>query len=523
MPGSDEAWCLWLEAKRWLVDPSLYEGAGSHIPAEHLPISALSDAHIELMLQAGTVREVSADELAVWLSDGRGVAGVICFGRPEHIGTEKERLRPIRWPKAVNEEVGRDLLFAPPPPLRDDVRAESLGASWGVALDGQAYFDQFRLAPEIQRYYLFRGESDTMFAATTLAMGFRLASDVGTAFMRLLSDPPMIFGDSDFVDSSGVRDANADNVRIMHGQRELAIDATAKFIERCAIAGCRLNEVDVTLGIPREDVAKLVTQSIDFFGEIVDLAAKTTRARQKHQSKAQALIAIFDDVEASPPTWRLVMGAVALGLWAAPIFRIELSGLAGLFVSLQEFGRRASLDQTLWDAPAVVEGALAAACRRLLDALAVNAPTPIDTRLWRHSTAFQTVIVDASAKGWGAISVRPQAGTYRTYSGLWPEDVQHSAIAEPAGIAAAVSACVSPAAQGAVRILTDHKAFPAALRRQRSFAEHLNEVIARLRTGYRVDFRVEYIAGATNPADGLSRGRPVTRSDIETAFQLALT
>ncbi len=55
----------------------------------------------------------------------------------------------------MNDAVGREELFAPAPPLRDDVRAA--GASWGAALDGQAFFDQFGLDPAIHRFFLFRG------------------------------------------------------------------------------------------------------------------------------------------------------------------------------------------------------------------------------------------------------------------------------------------------------------------------------------------------------------------------------
>jgi hypothetical protein len=530
LPGSDEAWRLWEEARRWLYDPTLYAAAAAQICAADIPTAALSDAHIDAMIAAGTVRQVTTEEFDGWLADGKGVATAFCFGRAEHVGTEKARLRPIRWPRAVNDAVGREELFAPAPPLRDDVRAAGLQASWGAALDGQAYFDQFGLDPAIHRFFLFRAPSGRLCAATALAMGFRLASDVGTAFMRLLSDPGILFGASDeshpdlpdAVDNGGHRDANADNVRILHANKDKAIRAVTRFVERCAAVGCRLNEVDTTapLETRRAASAAVVTQQIDFFGEVTDLAKKTVCARAKHATKARDLLARFNEVEMPP--WRTVMGAVALGLWAAPIFRVELAPLAPLFMRLQAFGRRAAADPLLWDAVAERDEALLSPTRALLQLLATNAPTAIDSRLTRRAP-FQCLIVDACAQGWGAISVRPQSGSLRWFCGRWPSGIPHSAVSEPAGVLAAAEAAVPAAAEGVVRILTDHRAFPSAMRRQRSFAEHLNTVLAALRTRFpAIRWEVQYIRGSTNPADGLSRGRGLTARDIESAYRLAL-
>ena len=189
LPGSDEAWDLWNKARDYLTDIKQYEGCTNPNirGAEDLPVAAFSDSQVEKMIAAGTMRVVPPKEFEEWLHDGGGVGSVIGFTRPEHLDCEKARLRPIRWTVDAYRGISRDFLFAPPPCTRDAVRGAGLDFRFGAALDGKGYFDMFGLHPDLHRLFLFRKADGAIIAATVLAMGFRLASDVGTAFMRLLA------------------------------------------------------------------------------------------------------------------------------------------------------------------------------------------------------------------------------------------------------------------------------------------------------------------------------------------------
>ena len=135
VPASDEAWELWEEAKSWLTDSSKYTAAGRHniFRRADIPLASFSPEKIDMLFAAGVAREVDDDEFAAMLRDGRGVGTAILFPQEEHHGTPKHRERPIRWPVDVNNAIGREFLFAPPPASRDDVRGAALRARFGAA------------------------------------------------------------------------------------------------------------------------------------------------------------------------------------------------------------------------------------------------------------------------------------------------------------------------------------------------------------------------------------------------------
>ena len=315
-------------------------------------------------------------------------------------------------------------------------------------------------------------------------------------------------------------DANADNVRIMHSSKEDTVTAVQRFLLRCRLAGCHLNEVDVFGSDLLREAESVVRDVVDFFGEVLNLKAKTSRAREKHKIKAVEVTSYLRNAGRTA-LWRSLIGAIALGLWSAPIFRIDLATLGDLFLVLQIFGREVAEDSSLWDHECGAPDSVLERVCHVLEPLAKNDDTAIDQRL-RRATPFQVLIVDACAGGWGAFSVRPQNGSVRTFRARWAARVQHSAQGEPAGIEAAVRASVPRDATGTVRIWTDHRSFPGAWRRQRSYANHINEVILRLRRDFPgVDFDLRYIPGTDNPADGISRDLEPTDADFVNAIRIA--
>jgi hypothetical protein len=121
-----------------------------------------------------------------------------------------------------------------------------------------------------------------------------------------------------------------------------------------------------------------------------------------------------------------------------------------------------------------------------------------------------TIYTDASATGWGAVSISKN-GSVLQLSEPWSQkdlasyDLQSSVHAEPLAIVYAVQALVPSHAKDVV-IFTDHMpfvyAFMSTFGRAWSYSMAVQYLMSR-----RTRFQVRFVQGETNPADVLSRAR----------------
>jgi hypothetical protein len=131
------------------------------------------------------------------------------------------------------------------------------------------------------------------------------------------------------------------------------------------------------------------------------------------------------------------------------------------------------------------------------------------------------ICTDASRWGWGYLAVNSGTNEVRTFGARWSDHMEKtygdqlgsSVFAEPKGVVNSVLHLLSvhdPVRR--VRIATDNTATRFSFQRGfSSVALHLNQCIMRLKEIF-PDLVIDmmYIPGEENPADGPSRGKPLT-------------
>jgi hypothetical protein len=138
-----------------------------------------------------------------------------------------------------------------------------------------------------------------------------------------------------------------------------------------------------------------------------------------------------------------------------------------------------------------------------------NAPVPVYTPDVEPDFAIYT---DASAYGWGAISIS-RGGNVKTISKRWStqecedHNIHSSVVSEPLALRKAIAALV-PTTTRKVTIYTDHLPFVFAAKATFGRAWSYSEAIQFL-SGYKTEFDVQFVPGEHNPADALSRARPL--------------
>ena len=480
-------WDRWIDARGWLNDEAKYAGLQATGPP---PTAKLSNKEVEILASHGSVAPLPVG----WAVKGH----VNIFGMPEHIGTEKARRRVIKEAITINDGTDRSTLLGFRAPTRAWLRAAVFRGKWVLCLDAAAFFDQFKYASIITRLMVFKSKDGRLWRSLLLAMGQRQASDVAQALMAVLRD---------FHHAEGcTSDFSADNIRFVADSYDAIMKTALEFIQRCATFGVILNEVDVKASLA--DVAQALSEKIshvgDFWGEILDHQKKTACLRTKTAEKAGAIWAIRNEW-----TWRQAIGAIALGLWAAPVFGLRMHDFYAVFAVLRKSGKLLQDDPNLWDTRACIDDAATLEIGRLLAPAIRNAPHAITAA--RDDTPHQVIFTDASRWGWGAISVRTDDWSvqwaHQPWNSAFAAHAHASADAEPEAIWRAAARFLQPRVSNTALLVTDHSAFPDVLRRGFSASARINAIVGRLATRFPWwHIRAAYAPGATNPADQLSRG-----------------
>jgi hypothetical protein len=136
------------------------------------------------------------------------------------------------------------------------------------------------------------------------------------------------------------------------------------------------------------------------------------------------------------------------------------------------------------------------------------------------------LIVDASAWGWGAVSIDTRTGSVEYASAPWPhcdlQRYQSSVFAEPRGVWAAMNRFIVRGKHRAVHVLTDHQPIVFAAKSGRPKCQFYNDLLENARTVYpSVYVTYEHIEGTSMPSDGMSRGEEIDEESIEKAKILA--
>ena len=398
---------------------------------------------------------------------------------------EGNRLRPIMEP-LINDLFSKspeDLLFTTTKyTSKDSIRRGVLRHDYACQFDFSAWFDQIPLHEDIRKFFGVKCGAEERTLAV-IPMGYRPSCEIAEAVTDAISNLTLV------LQEPHTQSTCVDNVLYQADTPQVVEQAARLFLARCAHTGARV----------KDPLVKVVT-SYDFIGEHYDHERKTRALTVKTALKCE--YAAYVTLHRQHFTLRQVMALVGLLLYAASTLRL----VVGHYHEVLRFlGRAATggLDEKLF---------LPREVRHQMHAWAslgaTNAPCPV-----HHGTRETdiTVFTDASALGWGAISI-DSTGAMMQLSKRWTLhemiawNLGSSVDAEPLAVTNAVAALVTTRMRKVV-IYTDH--LPLVFVAAKTFGRA--KAYSRMCTffaNYDVEFEVRFIAGSMNPADVLSRVLP---------------
>ena len=483
----------------WTNDAGRYECAAT----EELETATLSMADINLQLQRRKIRRQHAN-----------LGTCKPLRTPEHA---KKRWRPLQWPKLANQVTSRhsNVDFTP----YQKRHAAILKGAWTIDLDWSAFYDQFELSPEVSQYFSFRARDSRVYSMCVLPMGLKHSVSVAHTATLVLLD----FGPSCYCE------AYIDNVRLVDDDKECVVEDAAKLACRCAAAGVTVNEIDVTqlqglsgelmMVRARELVRPLLKQKGEWLGESYDYEKKLLDIAPKTREKVASCMS------AKRPTFRTFAAAAGILQYASRTLGIQLAKYYAARRAISAVAWLLEGHVHLWD----VE--LPEFCPSVLQSfrswqLGVLRAKP--RLVTEGEPPSLVIIVDASDSGWGAIAIDDMGrdlfhGSEWTTSDRRCFDTKLSVRAEPEGIYRACCRFIRWGRDKVVHIATDSMASKGAVSKGQSLSYWMNHVCWRLQSTFPgVTFTIQHIAGATNPADAISRGAPrPSLEELEAALDIA--
>ncbi len=458
-----------LNALKWVRDERVY--SGRPLPPVHFPRITMSDEDMAAMARGG--KFAALREPAVCCVDLFWVLEI-----------NKKRRRPIANP-AMNDHVSKlELQASHGLPDTARVRAAMDAADFMIQSDFAAFYDQLPLAETVRKYFAIDADR----ALTAVPMGFRASVEVANAISLGIAMFP-------FESTSG---ASFD--RLVYIDNILLLATDVETVERMATTlKERIRQCDATVN---NDFTWEATTEGDFLGVRYDLVKKTRANTAKTLNKLQHIV---DNRQSLFNTYKEVASVYGLLFFASEVAGL---GLCDYFDALTYYRRRMSALVALgasWNAACepIADHERANLYTWLHDALHAK-PRPI---IDRHPPPELRIFTDASATGWGAVSVGPKAIHY--CSAEWSQevmaeyDVSSSVAMEPLGLWFALKALVPPEARS-VELHTDHRNL---IFDRYSRSKHYNDLYAAmLRDFPHVHFEILYIKGEDNVvADALSR------------------
>ena len=369
-----------------------------------------------------------------------------------------------------------------------------------VQFDFAAFYDQFALAPDVSASFCFKDRTDQTCSLTRLPMGFTLACAIAQATTWQLLN---------FDRRSSVFTC-IDNVAFA-GSVSCVTHDVLLFLERCLSVSATLNDhsadsLRAVIASPpplqQQTICSWHSEVFCFLGVRYDWRTTSKSLAPKTLIKLAAARDCLNHINDTILPRQL---AAVIGLLRHANSTLELPGYEH-HTTLRWTASVASLlqrDLVLWDSVYIklpIEHKV-----HLLNWF-TTILTPRDVPIHRPLPVQQptTIIVDASATGWGGILLENE--TLATAAGTWPAGIQSSVLAEPEGVWQAVSQLL-PHAPETVLVITDHLPLVFASMSLFPRAAPYNSLLLRLKQKYpSTRFIFSHVAGTLNLADSLSRG-----------------
>lgn len=463
-------------------DASFY---GSLLPdaIKEVPDSKAAPDDISAMLKAGYLEETTQDEVqacGTWFTVNEQV---------------KNRRRGIFWPRGINDWLAeeQDGLGLWQPDIGDTLEAvKDLHKPnlFAACFDLSISFFQCELSPEVRPFYAFKSDG-RFYRLTRMPMGQRWAAFLMHAVTETLA----------YRAAAGhnvkVR-AFVDNVRFLGDEHSVRLAATA-FKDLCHAAGVTLNDEE----------ENAVHQRGDFLGLHFDYARRLVRLSAKTEQKIKAFETTLTD-----PNLCLEACASGFGLlyYASRVLRLPL---AQFYWPIKFYRKRMSElanGKLKWSSKADLWRCIRQDVNRWVAALRKNTfvgPDLPTTNEFRYILA-----TDASITGYGGVLFDQHSGEVRSYGGKWHRAHKCDDINTLEGDA--VSRCYkhfrTTLSGLPVLLLVDNTSVVHCLKRGHAREYTLNKSISHILDVLQQnpDVRVCHIDTELNPADDISRGKPLS-------------
>jgi hypothetical protein len=488
---NEELAARWRTAIPWLTQASTY----GELPlrgAQGMPKTRLSNADLKVMQGCGLIERVQPQDV-------RGHVNL--FKTAE---ASKKRFRPIRHTMDVNEVYGKESLLEVTFPLKRDICNLVHAGTDFIAFDFAAWYDQFRLHEDVRNLFCFGDRTGTAFRLCTLPMGQRQAVGIAhTATECLLS-----------FEKSTTAAAIIDN-SIFVGSREACIKDATTFIGRSQHVGATLNE-DVS------HVERLVCQEGDWSGIHLNMRTKCVSLAQKAVDKT-----IASWHRRQQWTWRGFAAHVGLLFWAWGILDLPMAEFFPVLRFVSEKGRMLTEHPQWWDQPAVIWESVWPSPQRWTQLVMSNVPRRVSV----DEEPTLIVATDASAYGWGYVALNTVSGQVYVHGEPWSYAMRRyhgsrlgeTTFSEPQAIRASLCHLLKLGMPHRVRIATDSTVSVASYNRGfNTHSFHINECLKQCNRLFGGMFVMDFvhIEGATNPSDGVSRGKHASEVDRELAAEV---
>jgi hypothetical protein len=410
---------------------------------------------------------------------------------------EKEdgsRARPLFEP-LINDIIKQDprLVTTTRYTTRDETRCEVLRTRGGRQFDFAAWFDQIKLHAAIRKYFGVGVD-----CLPLIPMGYRPSCEVAEATTEAIADVQVPDVGTGYC---------VDNV-LFTGEEDATELARQRFLARANSTGAVI-----------KDPAGTFTTSYSFLGETYNHVEKTRALTTKTAAKCRYIVAILRYKRRF--TLRQLAAIIGVLLFAADVLRITI----GNYHFVMRYYATMVMQAKRNDATTLAQAYGQSICppRDILKSIstwaAVGATnTPVD--VWRVSEHRLTLYTDASATGWGAVSITTR-GDLLEVGRQWTRE-EHatwnmfsSVAAEAVALWNAVCYFVANERQKVI-VFTDHA--PLVFISGKTFGKAFSYswLMARLATFNLVEFEIRHVAGVINPADRLSRIPPTLSAVGET-------
>lgn len=470
-----------ISALSWLCDGSLYSKLPLHL-VQRKDRCALSVPDLEILLQLDRYEFAAADTTENALMFCRA------FTVPE---ISKNRRRHILEPLINDIITGSGEIQLP---TRSEIRKGL--KKYTILLDAASFYDQFRLGPEVRRFFAVRSRWLGTLVYKNLPMGFKKSCTIAQRTAELMLD---------FVNPTGgpvYKVAYIDNFLFSADNKEDLLAAVKEFRSRCDSVGLVLNE-------PDGDDTSLITQKFEFLGVWYDCSSENEQEWQSANTEKTLakLELVLTTLTKNNLTWRQQAAIFGILFFAESVAPLRGAGLANYFDALAHL-RQKLTNVSNWDAPAVPFSPLASVqlrewCKRACEN---------ECLFFKKKSCLPTceIYVDASSTGWGCIATTERGTSH--YAGKWSNhdhemfNLHSSVAAEPLALRRAVLAVTSTLhPKTAIRAFVDHQGLFWAFHRGHSRVHAYNECIRYVHTICQCPIEVHFVAGINNCADALSR------------------